>query len=88
MFQPTNEKNKDNSLGLPPKPLSLEKLADQQEPLLMGASRFIVPASTLIRKNLSTDEVPASPVQVGAGTELIVPNLLVLSADEVFAASM
>jgi hypothetical protein len=52
----------------------------------MGAGQFIVPVSTLINKNPSTDEVPASPVQVGAGTGLIVPNLPVLTAGEVFAA--
>jgi hypothetical protein len=79
---------KDNNLGLPPTPLSLEELAEEQEPPMMGANRFIVPASTLINKNPSTDEVPASPMQVGAGTKLTVPNLPVLTADEVLAASM
>jgi hypothetical protein len=37
MFQPINNKKKYNNLGLPPKPLSLEELVDEQEPLVMGA---------------------------------------------------
>jgi hypothetical protein len=79
MFQPTSSKKKDNNLGLPPKPISLEGLADKQEPPVMGAGGFIVPVSTLINKNLSTDEVPAY-------YHVQVPNLPVLTANEVPAA--
>jgi hypothetical protein len=86
MFQPTNNYKKDNNLGLPPKPISLEELADKQELPMMGASPFILPALTLINKNPPNHEVPAPPMQVGAGTKLIVPNLPVLTADEVLAA--
>jgi hypothetical protein len=37
MFQPTNSTKKVNNLGLPPEPLSLEELADKQEPPGLGA---------------------------------------------------
>jgi hypothetical protein len=79
-------KKKDNNLGLPPKPPSLEELADEQKPLAMVAGQVIVAVLTLLNKSPATDEVPAAPVQAGASTELFVPNLRVLTADEVFAA--
>jgi hypothetical protein len=74
MFQPTNSTKKDNNLGLPPGPPSLEELADEQEPPGMGAGRDIVPNFPV----LAADEVSAAPVQAEASTELPV-----LAADEV-----
>jgi hypothetical protein len=69
MFQPTNNKKKHNNLGLPPQPPSLEELADEQEPLVMVAGGVNSPVSTLSNKS------PTS--------QLIVPNIPVLAADEV-----
>jgi hypothetical protein len=86
MFQPTNSTKKDNNLGLPPEPPSLEELADEQEPPLMGAGPVIVPVSTLSKKSPTTDKVPAAPVPAGASTPPIVPNFPVPAADEVSAA--
>jgi hypothetical protein len=74
MFQPTNSTKKDNNLGLPPKPPSLEELADEQAPPGMGAGRDIVPNFPV----LAADEVSAAPVQAEASTKL-----LVLAANEV-----
>jgi hypothetical protein len=74
MFQPTNSTKKDNNLGLPPEPPSLEELADAQEPPGMGAGRDIVPNFLV----LAADEVSAAPVQAEAST-----GLPVLAADEV-----
>jgi hypothetical protein len=74
MFQPTNSTKKDNNLGLPPKPPSLEELADEQEPPGKGAGRDIVPNFPVLAAN----EVSAAPVQAEASTELPV-----LAADEV-----
>jgi hypothetical protein len=74
MFQPTNSTKKDNNLGLPPEPPSLEELADEQEPPGMGAGGGIVPNFLVLAAN----EVSAAPVQAEASTELPV-----LAADEV-----
>ncbi len=69
MFQPTNNKKKHNNLGLPPQPPSLEELADEQEPLVVVAGGVNSSVSTLSNKS------PTS--------QLIVPNIPVLAADEV-----
>jgi hypothetical protein len=74
MFQPTSSTKKDNNLGLPPGPPSLEELADEQEPPVMGAGRDIIPNFPVP----AAYEVSAAPAQAEASTELPV-----LAADEV-----
>jgi hypothetical protein len=86
MFQSTNSTKKDNNLGLPPDPPSLEELADKQEPSVMGAGRVIVPVPTLSKKSPTTNKVPAAPVPAGASAPPIVPNFPVPAANEVSVA--
>jgi hypothetical protein len=78
MFQPTNSTKKDNNLGLPPEPPSLEELADEQEPPEMGAGRDIIVPNFPV---LAADEVSVAPVQAGTSST----KLPVLAANEVSA---